>query len=152
MAGEVPFPAPGTAGRTGREDEPPLAAAPDTPAATVLPGDRRAVSLAPRHRLGVPKGMGKKTGMLVLDPVVLDQWRTMNATEHYLYDFSFPGWDGSQVRAVCPYIEDAEAWTDDYSIGYLPLAEGQSMEFNYDYGTGWRVDVALEKVARPIRG
>ena len=34
-------------------------------------------------RLGVPKGMGKKTGMLVLDPAMLDQWRTMNATEHY---------------------------------------------------------------------
>ena len=34
-------------------------------------------------RLGVPKGMGKKTGMLVLDPAMLDQWRTMNATERY---------------------------------------------------------------------
>ena len=67
----------------------------------------------------------------------------------HLYDFSFPGRDGSQVRVVCPYIDDAEAWTDDYSIGCLPLAEGQSMEFTYDYGTGWRFDVKLEKVAPP---
>ena len=100
-------------------------------------------------RLGVPKGMGKKTGMLVLDPAMLDQWRTMNATEHYFNDFSFPGQDGSQVRVVCPYIDDAEAWTDDYSIGNLPLAEGQSMEFSYDYGTDWRFDVKLEKAAPP---
>ena len=67
----------------------------------------------------------------------------------HLYDFCFPGRDGSQVRVVCPYIDDAEAWTDDYSIGSLPLAEGQSMEFKYDYGTGWRFDVKLEKVAPP---
>ena len=40
----------------------------------------------------------------------------------HLYDFCFPGRDGSQVRVVCPYIDDAEAWTDDYSIGDLPLA------------------------------
>ena len=34
-------------------------------------------------RLGVPKGLGKKTGMLILDRAMLDQWRTLNATEHY---------------------------------------------------------------------
>jgi hypothetical protein len=67
----------------------------------------------------------------------------------HLYDFSFAEQDGSQVRVVCPYINDAEAWTDEYSIGYLPLAEGQSMQFKYDYGTGWRFDVKLEKVAPP---
>ncbi len=69
----------------------------------------------------------------------------------HLYDFRFPDRDGSQVQVVCPYIDDAEAWTDDYSIGCLPLAEGQSMEFEYDYGTGWRFDVKLEKVAPPNR-
>jgi hypothetical protein len=67
----------------------------------------------------------------------------------HLYDFRFSGRDGSQVRVVCPYIEDAEAWTDEYSIGHLPLAEGQSMEFEYDYGASWRFDVKLEKVAPP---
>ena len=67
----------------------------------------------------------------------------------HLYDFRFPGRDGSPVRVVCPYIDDAEAWTDDYSIGDLPLAEGQSMEFEYDYGTSWRFDVKLEKVEPP---
>ena len=67
----------------------------------------------------------------------------------HLYDFGFPGRDGSQVRVVCPYIDDAEAWTDDYSIGNLPLAEGQSMAFHYDFGASWRFDVKLEKVAPP---
>ena len=67
----------------------------------------------------------------------------------HLYDFSFPGRDGSEVQVVCPYVEDAEAWTDDYAVSRLPLAEGQSMEFKYDYGTGWRFDVKLEKVAPP---
>jgi hypothetical protein len=67
----------------------------------------------------------------------------------HLYDFRFSGRDGSQVRVVCPHIEDAEAWTDEYSIGDLPLAEGQSMLFEYDYGTSWRFDVKLEKVGPP---
>ncbi len=67
----------------------------------------------------------------------------------HLYDFCFPGRDGSQVQVACPYIDDAEAWTDDYPIGDLPLAEGQSMGFNYDYGAGWRFDVKLEEVGPP---
>ena len=31
----------------------------------------------------MPEGMGKKKGMLVLDPAMLAPWRTMNATERY---------------------------------------------------------------------
>ena len=58
--GEVPFSAHRTAGRTGREDEQPLAAAPGTPAATVLPAYRRAVSLAPRHAPGCAQGHGQE--------------------------------------------------------------------------------------------
>ena len=52
----------------------------------------------------------------------------------HLYDFTFPDRDGSVLRVDCPHIEDGEAWTDEYAIGRLPLAEGQSMVFNYDYG------------------
>ena len=33
--------------------------------------------------------------------------------------------------------------TDEYSVGYLPLAEGQSMLFIYDYGANWQFDVKL---------
>jgi hypothetical protein len=41
--------------------------------------------------------------------------------------------------------------TGEYSIGYLPLSEGQSMEFLYDFGTSWQFDVKLEKIEPPNR-
>ena len=36
--------------------------------------------------------------------------------------------------------------TDDLQIGYLPLSEGQSMPFLYDFGASWRFTVKLESV------
>ena len=48
-----------------------------------------------------------------------------------------------------PYTEDAEFHADEFSIGYLPLAERESMLFLYDYGANWRFDVKLEKIDPP---
>jgi hypothetical protein len=50
-----------------------------------------------------------------------------------------------------PYLEDAEFQTNDFSIGDLPLQEGQSMVFVYDFGTSWRFNVTLEKIEPPNR-
>jgi len=67
----------------------------------------------------------------------------------HLYEFSFPDRDGLTVSVAHPYVDDADMHTDGYSIGYLPLAEGQSMKFTYDYGANWCFDVKLEKVEPP---
>ena len=67
----------------------------------------------------------------------------------HLYSFRFPERDGSQVSVEHPYVEDAWMNTNEYSIGYLPLAEGQSMLYLYDYGANWHFDVKLEKVEPP---
>jgi hypothetical protein len=69
----------------------------------------------------------------------------------HLYDFRFRERDGSEVRAYHPWCDDAEVHASDYLIGCLPLSEGQSMEFLYDYGTNWQFDVKLEKVGPPDR-
>jgi hypothetical protein len=69
----------------------------------------------------------------------------------HLYGFSFRERDGSEVSVEHPYVDEAWAHTDEYSIGYLPLEEGQSMKFLYDYGASWRFDVKLEKVETPDR-
>lgn len=69
----------------------------------------------------------------------------------HLYKFDFQQRDGSNVAVEHAYIEDAEMHTDEYSIGSLPLEEGQSMEFLYDFGASWRFDVKLEKVEPPNR-
>ena len=64
----------------------------------------------------------------------------------HLHSFQFSERDGAEVSVEHPYVEDAWMNTDEYSIGYLPLAEGQSMLFLYDYGANWHFDVKLEKV------
>ena len=43
----------------------------------------------------------------------------------------------------------AEIYADEFSIGFLPLAEHETMEFLYDYGENWRLAVKLEKVDQP---
>jgi len=67
----------------------------------------------------------------------------------HLYSFRFPERDGAEVSVEHPYVEDAWMNTDEYSIGNLPLVEGQSMLFLYDYGASWHFDVKLEKVEPP---
>jgi hypothetical protein len=67
----------------------------------------------------------------------------------HLYGFRFTERDGAQVRVEHPYVKDAWMHTNEFSIGYLPLAEGQSMLFLYDYGASWHFDVKLEKIEPP---
>lgn len=67
----------------------------------------------------------------------------------HLYEFRFYERDGSKAAVAHPYVEDAVMHTDEFAIGYLPLAEGQSMEFKYDFGACWQFDVKLEKVEAP---
>jgi hypothetical protein len=64
----------------------------------------------------------------------------------HLYGFEFVARDGRRVRVEHPYIDDAEMRTDEMAIGELPLAERQSMQFQYDFGADWRFDVRLEKI------
>lgn len=67
----------------------------------------------------------------------------------HLYQFSFPRRDGDIAVVPHPYTEDATLYTDTFAIGDLPLEEGQSMEFLYDFGACWRFDVKLERVGPP---
>lgn len=69
----------------------------------------------------------------------------------HLYDFRFCERDGREVHIAHPYIDDAWLHTDEYSIGYLPLEEGESMAFLYDYGTNWNFGIKLEKIESPNR-
>lgn len=41
---------------------------------------------------------------------------------------------------------DAELLTDEMPVGWVPLDDGQSMLFEYDFGARWMFDVRLERV------
>ena len=68
----------------------------------------------------------------------------------HLYQFRFREQDGRMTSATRPAVDLEEGdYTDERSIGYLPLEEGQEMEFRYDFGANWRFRVKLEKVEPP---
>ncbi|MFH1924466.1 MAG: plasmid pRiA4b ORF-3 family protein, partial [Planctomycetota bacterium] len=72
--------------------------------------------------------------------------RAFDFDGEHLYGFQFVARDGRQIRVEHPYIDDAETHTDELAIGELPLNEGQSIQFQYDFGADWRFEVQLEKV------
>ena len=64
----------------------------------------------------------------------------------HLYHFEYRDQRGQTLQIVCPQIRDANAWTDEVAIQSLPLADGTSMTFLFDYGDDWKFTVKLESV------
>lgn len=64
----------------------------------------------------------------------------------HLYAFQFVERDGQKLSVEHPRVGDAELHTDEMAVGYLPLQEGESMPFRYDFGADWRFTVKLEKI------
>ena len=64
----------------------------------------------------------------------------------HMYHFEFRDERGQRVEIVCPHIEDAKAWADEVALQELPLAEGDTMTFVFDYGDNWQFTVKLESV------
>jgi hypothetical protein len=71
--------------------------------------------------------------------------RSVRFDDEHLYEFIFRNRLGATVHVNHPYIEEAP-FTDEWTIGELPLEVGQSMEFHFDFGDDWRFDVRLESI------
>lgn len=55
----------------------------------------------------------------------------------HLYEFWITEPDGTSLTIAHPRIQAADISTDEFAIGYLPLKEGHSLLFHYDYGADW---------------
>jgi len=64
----------------------------------------------------------------------------------HLYCFEVRDAKGRQRRIACPYEEEAAEFTDETSLGDLPLPEGAAMKFIFDYGDWWEFTVKLQSV------
>lgn len=64
----------------------------------------------------------------------------------HLYHFAFRDRRSQAVEIVCPRINDAESWADEVAIQDLPLAEGATMTFVFDYGNTWKFTLKLESI------
>ena len=64
----------------------------------------------------------------------------------HLYCFQLRDQRGRELRIACPYEDDAAAFTDEVGLGDLPINEGASMKFIFDYGDCWEFTVRLEEI------
>jgi hypothetical protein len=53
---------------------------------------------------------------------------------------------GRTIEVSHPYADDGYLSTDEVNIGDLPLHEGSSMEYIFDFGDWWEFSVQLEKI------
>ncbi len=74
--------------------------------------------------------------------------RSVNFDDDHLYEFSYRDRLGATCTINHPAVEEGP-WTDQVSIGSLPLEPGQSMELLYDFGDEWHFSVKLERVDPP---
>jgi hypothetical protein len=77
-----------------------------------------------------------------LSDAILDAFRF---DHDHLYEFSFRNRFGVKKRIGHPALDESPS-TDEFTIGELPLREGETMEYLYDFGDCWRFAVGLEKI------
>jgi hypothetical protein len=65
----------------------------------------------------------------------------------HLYCFELRRPNGRKLRIACPYDNEAAAFTDDFALGQLPIAEGGTMTMIFDYGASWHFNIKLEEIS-----
>jgi hypothetical protein len=64
----------------------------------------------------------------------------------HLDQFTYQAPNGRKVEVTHPWADDGCPSTDDVQIGSLPLHEGSTMEYVFDFGDWWQFQVQLETV------
>ncbi len=80
-----------------------------------------------------------------LSSAILDAYRF---DDDHLYCFICTNRFGVRVEFVHPYMDEGP-FADEVRVGDLPLAVGQSMVYNYDFGDHWEFVVTLERIDPP---
>jgi len=83
---------------------------------------------------------------LLLDDLAMAILDVYEFDADHLYCFELRDPCGRRLRIACPDESDADAFTDQLELGDVPLAEGGSMTFHFDYGYDWQFSVKLETV------
>jgi hypothetical protein len=74
--------------------------------------------------------------------------RSVKFDSDHLYEFIGRDRLGATLTIVHPEMDEGP-WTDQVSIGDVPLVPGQSMQFHFDFGDDWYFDVKLERIEPP---
>lgn len=63
----------------------------------------------------------------------------------HLYHFCYETRFGTQKYLTHPYMDEGP-YASEVAVGSIPLREGQTIEFLYDFGDQWEFDVTLERM------
>lgn len=66
--------------------------------------------------------------------------------DDHLYQMELRDRSGRKMEIAHRAIDDADYFTEEFTIGHLPLDPGQKMIFLYDFGDCWRFTVKLESI------
>ena len=99
-----------------------------------------------RVSLGTPWRRFEIPGDLPLERLADAILDAFDFDHDHLYHFAFRDRRSQIVEIVCPQINDASQWADEVAIQDLPLAEGATMTFVFDYGDNWKFTLKLESV------
>lgn len=68
--------------------------------------------------------------------------------DDHLYCFLFRDPFGLRISVNAPFMDEGP-WTDETSVGRVPLEVGAAMTYLFDFGAGWRFTVTLQEVRPP---
>ncbi|MEO0948693.1 MAG: hypothetical protein AAFY11_11225 [Cyanobacteria bacterium J06641_5] len=77
----------------------------------------------------------------ILDSVEFD--------EDHLDQFTYQAPNGRKVQVFHPWA-DGDIATNEVRIGSLPLHEGSTMEYLFDFGSCWQFQIQLESIEPPV--
>jgi len=83
-----------------------------------------------------------------LDDLVEVILQSVKFDNDHLHEFSYRNRLGAKVSVHHPAM-DEPPYTDEVSIGSLPLEPGETMELTYDFGDNWRFTVKLDRIEPP---
>ena len=71
---------------------------------------------------------------------------SVNFDSDHLDCFTYRNVLGRQVQVVHPYMDEGELFTDEVTVGSLPLVVGSTLEYLFDFGDRWEFQLQLEKI------
>jgi hypothetical protein len=80
-----------------------------------------------------------------LADIILDAFDFDN---DHLYQFSCHQPTGATLNINHPYVE-RKPFTDEFTVGELPLQKRGKMTFLFDFGDNWKFDLILEEIQAP---
>ena len=83
-----------------------------------------------------------------LDDLVEVILKSVQFDNDHLHEFTYRNRMGAKVSVHHPAMNEPP-YTDEISIGTLPLEPGQTMELTYDFGDNWTFTVKLDRIEHP---